>query len=113
MSVCPLSEITDSKFPALTWVSCSASLFFLFTVLRLASDNFLLLHLVHVGLIMKGTLAKRGRQCSSLEKEVAKAMADRATLEKQLTEAEARLGWAITEKAATESAEEASRIEVD
>ena len=30
MSVCPLSEITDSMFPALTWVGCSASLFFSF-----------------------------------------------------------------------------------
>ena len=62
---------------------------------------------------MKGTLAKRGRQCSSLEKEAAKAVADRAALEKQLTEAEARLGLAIAGKAAAESAEEASRIEAD
>ena len=62
---------------------------------------------------MKGTLAKRGRQCSSLEKEAAKAVADRAVLEKRLMEAEARLGQAIAEKAAAESAEEASRIEAD
>ena len=62
---------------------------------------------------MKGTLVKRGRQCSSLGKEAAKAVADRATLEKQLVEVEARLGLAIAEKATAESAEEAPRIEVD
>ena len=55
---------------------------------------------------MKGTLAKRGRQCSSLEKEVAKVVADRGAMEKQLVEAEARLKQAVDEKAAAESAEE-------
>ena len=40
---------------------------------------------------MKGTLAKRGRQCSSLEKEAAKAVVDRGAMEKRLMEAEARL----------------------
>ena len=86
---------------------------FLFTVLRLISDNFLPLQLVHVGLIMKGTLAKRGHQCSSLGKEAAKAVADRDVMEKRLMEAEARLGQAVAEKATAESAEEASRAEAD
>ena len=40
-------------------------------------------------------------------------MADKAALEKQLVAAEARLGLAIAEKAAAESAGEASRIEAD
>ena len=62
---------------------------------------------------MKGTLAKRGRQCSSLEKDAAKAVADRAVLEKRLTEAEARLGQAVAEKVTAESLEEASQAEVD
>ena len=62
---------------------------------------------------MKGTLAKRGRQCSSLEKEAAKAVADRGALEKQLVEAEARLKQAVDEKATTESTEEAFQAEAD
>ena len=62
---------------------------------------------------MKGTLAKRGRQCSSLGKETAKVVADRDVMEKRLAEAEARLGQAVAEKAAAESAEEASRVEAD
>ena len=65
------------------------------------------MQLVHAGLIMKGTLAKRGRQCSSLEKEAAKAVAERGVMEKRLMEVEARLGQAVDEKAAAESAEEA------
>ena len=56
---------------------------------------------------MKGTLAKRGRQCSSLEKEATKAVADRGAMEKRLVEAEARLKQAVHEKAAAESVEEA------
>ena len=39
----------------------------------------------------EGTLAKRGRQCSSLEKAVDKAVADKDAMEKRLKEAEA--GW--------------------
>ena len=62
---------------------------------------------------MKGTLAKRGRQCSSLEKETAKAVADRGAMEKRLVEAEARMKQAIHEKATAESAEEAFRVEED
>ena len=62
---------------------------------------------------MKGTLAKRGRQCSSLEKEINKAVADKDTMEKWLREAEARLKQAVDEKAAAESAEEAFRAEAD
>ena len=71
------------------------------------------MQLVHAGLIMKGTLAKRGRQCSSLEKETAKAVADRGAMEKQLMEAEARLKQAVHEKAAAKSAEEAFQAEAD
>ena len=56
---------------------------------------------------------KRGRQCSSLGKEAAKAVAEWDAMEKRLAEAEARLGKAITEKAAAESAEEVSRAEAD
>ena len=55
---------------------------------------------------MKGTLAKRGRQCSSLEEAAAKEVADRGAMEKRLVEAEARLKQAVDEKAAAESAEE-------
>ena len=62
---------------------------------------------------MKGTLAKRGRQCSSLEKEINKAVADKDAMEKWLGEAEARLKQAIDEKADAESAEEAFRVEAD
>ena len=40
---------------------------------------------------MKGTLAKRGRQCSCLEKEINKAVADKDAMEKRLREAE--VGW--------------------
>ena len=71
------------------------------------------MQLIHAGLIMKGTLAKRGRQCSSLGKEAAKAVAKRDVMEKRLAEAEARLGQAVVEKAVAESAEEASRAEAD
>ena len=62
---------------------------------------------------MKGTLAKRGHQCSSLEKEVAKAVADRGAMEKRLVEAEARLKQAVDEKATAESVEEAFQAEAD
>ena len=62
---------------------------------------------------MKGTLAKRGRQCSSLEKEINKAVADKDAMEKRLKEAEARLKQAVDEKAAAELAEEAFRAEAD
>ena len=71
------------------------------------------MQLVHAGLIMKGTLAKRGRQCSSLEKEVAKVVVDRGAMEKWLVEAEARLKQAVAEKAAAESAEEVFLAEAD
>ena len=47
---------------------------------------------------MKGTLAKRGRQCSSLEKAVDKAVADKDAAEKRLKEAEAGWKWVIEEK---------------
>ena len=62
---------------------------------------------------MKGTLAKRGRQCLSLEKAVDKVVADKDAMEKRLKEAEA--GWkrAIEEKNAAESAEEAFRAKAD
>ena len=40
-------------------------------------------------------------------------MADRGTMEKRLVEAEARLKQVVDERAATESAEEASRAEAD
>ena len=62
---------------------------------------------------MKGTLAKWGRQCSSLEKEVAKAVADKGAMEKRLVEAEARLKQAVDEKAIAESTEEAFRAKAD
>ena len=62
---------------------------------------------------MKGTLAKRGRQCSSLEKEINKEMADMDAMDKWLREAEARLKQAVDEKAAAESVEEAFWVEAD
>ena len=62
---------------------------------------------------MKGTLAKRGRQCSSLERAANKAMSDKDAVEKELKEAEARWTRAVEEKLATELAEEASRAEAD
>ena len=62
---------------------------------------------------MKGTLVKQGRQCSSLEKEAAKVVANRGAMEKWLMEAEARLKQAVHEKDAAESAEEAFRAEAD
>ena len=66
-----------------------------------------MLQLVHAGLIMKGTLAKRGRQCSSLERVSTKAVSDKDAAEKELKEAEARWTQAVEEKLAAKS-EEAS-----
>ena len=62
---------------------------------------------------MKGTLAKWGRKCSSLEKEVDKAVVDKDAMEKRLREAE--VGWkrAVEEKNAVESVEEAFRAEAE
>ena len=58
-------------------------------------------------------MAKRGRQCLSLEKEINKAVANKDAIEKQLREAEARLKRAVDEKATTESTEEAFRAKAD
>ena len=70
-----------------------------------------MLQLVHAGLIMKGTLAKRERQCSAMEKVATKAVSDKDAVEKELAEANARWARAVEEKLAARSAEEASRAE--
>ena len=57
---------------------------------------------------MKGTLAKRGRQCSSLERMATKAVSDKDTTDKELKEAEARWTRAVEEKLAAKLAEETS-----
>ena len=72
-----------------------------------------MLQLVHAGLIMKGTLAKRERQCSAMEKVATKAVSDKDAAEKELAEANARWTKAVEERLAAKSAEEASRAEAD
>ena len=62
---------------------------------------------------MKGTLAKRGRQCLSMERVATKAVSDKDAAEKELKEAEARWTRAVEEKLAAKLAEEASRAEAD
>ena len=62
---------------------------------------------------MKGTLAKRGRQCSAMEKVGTKAVSDKDAVEKELAEANARWARAVEEKLAARSAEEASQAEAD
>ena len=56
---------------------------------------------------------KRGRQCSSLEKQAAKALVAKDVTEKELKEAEAEWTRAVEEKLTTKLAEEASRVEAD
>ena len=62
---------------------------------------------------MKGTLAKRERQCSSMEKAATKVVSDKDAVEKELAEANARWTKAVEERLAAKSAEEASRAEAD
>ena len=62
---------------------------------------------------MKGTLAKRERQCSAMEKVATKAVSDKDAVEKELAEANARWARAVEEKLAARSTEEASRAEAD
>ena len=57
---------------------------------------------------MKGTLAKRGRQCSSLERAANKAVSDKDATKNELREAEARWTRAVEEKLTAELVEEAS-----
>ena len=49
---------------------------------------------------MKGTLAKRERQCSAMEKVATKAVSDKDVVEKELAEANARWARAVEEKLA-------------
>ena len=62
---------------------------------------------------MKGTLAKRGCQCSSLERMATKVVSDKDAVEKEIKEAKARWMRAVEEKLATKLAEETSRAEAD
>ena len=62
---------------------------------------------------MKGTLAKRERQCSAMKKVATKVVLDKDAVEKELAEANARWARAVEEKLAARSAEEASRAEAD
>ena len=62
---------------------------------------------------MKGILAKRGRQCSSLERAIDKVVSNKDATEKGLKEVEARWKRAVEEKLAAKSAEEGSRAEAD
>ena len=62
---------------------------------------------------MKGTLAKRERQCSTMEKVATKAVSDKDAVEKELAEANVRWARAVEEKLVARSAEEASRAEAD
>ena len=62
---------------------------------------------------MKGTLAKQGRQCLSLEKEAAKAVAAKDVVKKELKEAEAEWTRAVEEKLTAKLAEGASRAKAD
>ena len=71
------------------------------------------MQLVHAGLILKETLAKRGRQRSAMERVAIKAASDKDAAEKELAEANARLKTAVEEKLAARSAEETSRVEAE
>ena len=72
-----------------------------------------LLQLLHCGFVMKGTLEKRARQCSAMERVASKAVSEKEAAEKELAEANARWAKAVEERLAARSAAEASRAEAD